>query len=508
MGLEHDIKSISQIGNLVIYQQRHIPIENGSTFNTLSSIMNPRELEVLQEHVKKDFKGNIKNYDKHLASVGKKHASEYGFCTVETDEGMDIYLKKNPNTKELQYITCTDDDKMLSTLYKKLRFLLKNKRLFTASTKVVKKELEDLISSDSFAIDTKHVIPLSNSINEYCLCYIPLEQIRERFEGSATPAWDNFVMQFALEEERELFKAFIYSIFKDDNFGRQLLWLQGVGFSGKSTIVSVLVDKLNAYAKNLAIAMPNKLSFDKYGFAGHDKARLAIISDTKERAIFSREEIFKITGNDYITIQSKYKDNVNAIVYNKVIIASNLSPFVSLEKLEESSRMLYLKLDSERSRDNFNSWYKENKGNWRKSLEQEFERFLANCATSYYKYLTPEGNFNIPDILWSKLEDSGASSYRGAVTSFIDNCLEKSEGHNLVLSDIQEKIKDFMGYKSCPKLLQMELHQQLEKSGHEIRTLSQGGVKVITIINTKFKAPNLTYKELQRRLAKEMSNGA
>ncbi|MCE3267833.1 MAG: hypothetical protein K0R49_85, partial [Burkholderiales bacterium] len=235
-----------------------------------------------------------------------------------------------------------------------------------------------------------------------------------------------------------------------------------------------------------------------------DKARLSIISDTKERALLSRPEILQITGNDYVHVQGKFKQAKTIKIFNKVMAVSNVSPFVSISKSHETSRMLYLRLDTELCKQRFNYWYKSNgtEGNndWKSQLHKEFNNFLANCADFYYKYLDIDGSFIVPQILWDKLEENSVSSYRNVVKTFVDNCLEHVAGRRISLKSAQEKLKKFANVKSVTTVLAMELYQTLETEGYLIETLQNKSVKIIAITNCQFKNEHLTFEVLQKQL--------
>lgn len=520
--LYKQIQSIYQIGKMLVYNGRNISVEDNA-YAALQAHLSSRELELLNRYIMNEFGGDIDRYNQHLLTNGKDKLSGYDFSVIAKEHGLNIYVRVAKDTCELKYLTSTVEERHLAKLYNYMLYVGNNQNIAHMPEKIAKKYLQDLIRSKSFHIDAAHIAPISNSRQEYCFSYIPLEQIRELDKDKLTPAWDNFLLQFRLETERELFQAFVYSIFKADNFGRQILWLQGVGLSGKSTVVNVIADELKHYGEHLVRTIAGKFSFDKYGFDGLDQARLSIISDTKERALLSRAEILQITGNDYVHVQGKFKQAKTIKIFNKVIAVSNAAPFVSINKLHETSRMLYLRLDTALCKERFNHWYKSNTRNkntgnnlenqnsskdnsqnngrdWKTELHGEFNRFLANCADYYYKYLNSDGSFAIPEELWDKLEENSASSYRNVVKSFIDNCLAHSIGNRLALKVIQEQLKKFTKVKSITPVLAMELHQTLEAEGYRIETLQDKAIKIMAVMDCQFKNEGLTFEELQQQV--------
>lgn len=500
MSIYSQIQSIYQIGNMLVYNGKNILLENKPAYTILQTYLTSRELELLNQYIADDFEGNIDDYNKYLLAANKDKLAGYDFAVVSKEHGLDIYVKTSANTNELKYLSSTIEERHLQKLYNYMLYVANNQNVAHMPEKIAKKHLQDLVRSKSFHINVPNIASISNSIHEHCFSYIPLEQIRELNKNNQTPAWDNFLLQFNLEVERELFMAFVYSIFKADNVGRQILWLQGAGLSGKSTVINIIADELKRYGEHLVRTIAGRFNFDKYGFDGLDQARLSIVSDTKDRALLSRPEILQITGNDYVHVQGKFKQAKTIKIFNKVIAVSNVSPFVSINKLHETSRMLYLRLDTELCKQRFNYWYKNARGGWKEQLHKEFNKFLANCADYYYKYLNADGSFSIPESLWDKLEENSISSYRNVVKTFVDNCLEHTDGKRISLKAAQEKLKKFVGLKTVTTVLAMELYQTLENESYRIETLQNKSVKVMAIINCQFKNENLTFEVLQKQL--------
>lgn len=506
MSIYNQIQGIYQVGNMLVYNGRNILLEDKPAYEVLQEFLTKRELELLNQYITNNFNGDVTEYNKYLLATGRDKLAIYNFAVLAKEHGLDIYVRTSSDTNELKYLTSTMEERHLQKLYNYMLYVTNNQNIAHMPDKIAKKHLQDLIRSRSFHINVSHIAAISNVTHEYCFSYIPLEQIRELNKGGTTLAWDNFLLQFNLDVERELFMAFVYSIFKADNFGRQILWLQGAGLSGKSTVVNVIADELKLYGEHLVRTIAGKFNFDKYSFDGLDQARLSIVSDTKERALLSRPEILQITGNDYVHVQGKFKQAKTIKIFNKVIAVSNVSPFVSINKLHETSRMLYLRLDTELCKERFNYWYKVShceRREWKTQLHQEFNRFLANCADYYYKYLNSDGNFEVPQMLWDKLEENSVSSYRNVVKAFVENCLEHISDKKISLKSAQEKLKKFTGVRSVTTVLAMELYQTLEIEGYRIETLQNQSVKIMAIMDCQFKNEHLTFEILQKQLLKE-----
>jgi hypothetical protein len=236
MSIYNQIQNIYQIGNMLVYNGKHILLEGKTAYEGLQAYLTQREFELLNRYLKECFNSDIDQYNEYLSINSRTKLLGYTFAVVAKENYLDIYVKTNHNyTNELKYLTSTNEERHLHKLYNYMLYTVNNHDIAHMPEKTAKKYLQDLIRSKSFHIDTQNIMPISNSTNEYCFSYIPLEELRELHKNQNTPAWDNFLLQFRFEAERELFMAFVYSIFKANNFGRQILWLQGAGLSGKST---------------------------------------------------------------------------------------------------------------------------------------------------------------------------------------------------------------------------------------------------------------------------------
>ncbi|MFO0319344.1 MAG: hypothetical protein ACK5Z5_02945, partial [Neisseriaceae bacterium] len=229
MSIYNQIKSIYQIGNMLVHNGKNILLDNKPVYEVLKSYLTNREVELLNRYINEEFDGDIDKYNKQLITAGRDKLAGYDFVVISKEHGLDIYVKTSVNTcvgtNELKYLTSTVEERHLQKLYNYMLYVANNQNIAHMPEKVAKKYLQDLIRSKSFHINVANIVSISNSTHEYCFSYIPLEQIRQLNKNNPTPAWDNFLLQFNLEVERELFMAFVYSIFKADNFGRQILWL-------------------------------------------------------------------------------------------------------------------------------------------------------------------------------------------------------------------------------------------------------------------------------------------
>lgn len=239
----------------------------------------------------------------------------------------------------------------------------------------------------------ENVAVLANSINKYCMGYYSLKR---GDVNAPTPAWDNFIIALPDDGTKECFMAWIYSIFKEDNFGRQVLWLHGKGESGKSKVVQAIHKKMYEINPNIVTSLEPLQFMDRFSAASYVKKRLTIGQDIVDRYLVRNQLVKNITGNDNSSVIKKGQDKSDENIYSKVLVSSNVSPWVSIYKSEEISRMLYIHVDPELSIAARKKWDVDNMGDWGKCLIAETDDFIAKCEAPYHNTLDEDKQNIVP----------------------------------------------------------------------------------------------------------------
>lgn len=230
---------------------------------------------------------------------------------------------------------------------------------------------------------------LSNDKSQYCLAYYDLKQGNPK---RRTTAWDSFMSTMPDDGTRECFMAYLYGLFKGDNFGKQMLWIHGKGDSGKSKVVQTIKKRMEKINSNIVTALAPTFFQDKFSSISHTRKRLVIAQDCADRSLVRNQLVKNITGNDDTNIRGMGTESKHANVYSKLVVSSNVAPWINPNKPEELSRMLYIHLDPELSLKSRTKWEREKKGDWVKRLEEEIDDFIAKCETYYYQHLMPDGH--------------------------------------------------------------------------------------------------------------------
>lgn len=193
-------------------------------------------------------------------------------------------------------------------------------------------EVADLLLA-KVAINTTELlvepVPLSNNPNTCCRTFIDLNNLPD----GDTPCWDSFLSRVDRPKE---FLAFIYSIFVEEDRGRQICWIRDSGGGGKSTMIKAISTALGS---NIVSTVDAKKLDTNYFFASVLGKRLVVDADCQFLNLVSHVRMHNITGGDIVPIERKFHDVVHERVYAKVMICSNYYPQVTNEK-NQFSRML------------------------------------------------------------------------------------------------------------------------------------------------------------------------
>jgi len=217
-------------------------------------------------------------------------------------------------------------------------------------------------------------------------------------EGSVptTPTWSRWLLKLQEEENSELFRAWLYSVFVPTNKGRQVLWIEDNGGGGKGTIARVI----QAFMKNVGCgAISKSMTDSQFGASYAYGKRLLIHSDCKNPRLLSTGLVHQITGGDAVLVERKHEQAFTAILHSKVMVMANISPEVDMYNTHESSRIIHMRLDptvsgadqSHRMTGKDGRLQLVGDASWESKLRAEFPDFLAQCE-QYYKKLCPTGS--------------------------------------------------------------------------------------------------------------------
>jgi hypothetical protein len=262
----------------------------------------------------------------------------------------------------------------------------------------LKKTMEYLLGSVDYMIEHPKII--TNDPTAPCFVYIDNDK-RDNEVGNFEE-WTNWInWRFYTDYDRDIFKAYMYSIFDSENTARQALGLLDNGQTGKTTIINALVTMM----KSGAVSMNDQGGADSqfFGSAVYGK-RLLTSPDNKNTSLIRKGIVHQILGGDNIPIEFKNKSSFMGKVHCKMIIASNYKPEIDTTQVHEKSRVLLLKLRPNKDIKDQKIVQMFTHGTPSHVIEgklvDQLPAFIASCKEAYLK-LCPSRN----NIILSQEED-------------------------------------------------------------------------------------------------------
>lgn len=268
--------------------------------------------------------------------------------------------------------------------------------------------------------------PETNAMN-----YFDIESIIEPATEADIPAWVEFGLKYT-DDEWDVFKAFIYSVFDSRNKGRQCLYQYDKGFTAKSVLQSVLVHFMG---ENNVAALQKDSLLNQFGFSKIWDKRLVILGDNKNKRIIHTEKIHMLLGGDFCDVEHKGRNSFSSKLSGKLIINGNVTPYIDANATHERTRVILLKpkmnqkvIEKLAAKDADGNIILDSSGNpqllgdptFATKLKSEFPKFLYICKESYERLCPTHGNIQLPKSIMESLYDLGEEE-----ESLYDEVMEK-----------------------------------------------------------------------------------
>lgn len=446
---------------------------------------------------------SIKNFEQHLYKNQSNSMLKHNFLVRDDKDKLIIYRRKSKDSNELTYVSNTKSYGWLDAMLHDVEMIAKDANFYGKSAYQAKKELKMAVIDQTYERITEPIAQISNNPQEYCYAYIPLDRLCTDNRNIKTPAWDNFVFQFEHQEEQELFMAYVYSIFKSDNFGRQICWLQGQGLSGKSTIARTIYNVMKSFDDKLAQAKENRINLSQFSYSQLDQSRLVVLTETKDRGLLQDAQTLQLTGNDVALINQKWKETFSKQIYSKLIVCSNLSPIVNLYAKHEMTRLLYLKLNDELCNQREAYWSNTYPDlNWKNELRKEFWGFMYKCKEHYFNRIKPDDNFDIPDIITAKVKANCVDEISASVEMFFKSGIKLKNNSKLSLVQIFDKYCHFMSVRNINHAMKNAISNYIKGNKLPYKECVVNGVELKYIEGYAFVEKTPTYKSLTLEMIK------
>lgn len=313
------------------------------------------------------------------------------FCIADKSY-LECYIRDTMSNGQVRlYNISQKNPSFYNEIVNYLRDIRHLKSISIFSDQTVIKALRHDINNGNFIYKGKIKL-ISNSPRDLCLAYIQLDPMRV----GNFPTWQNFINKIKTFREQKLFMAWIYGIFVENDINRQILWLEGEGYCGKSTVFNAIGEILIDYNRSLFRSIPPEQHFNSHSLEDFDKCRLAVFPNADERSFFKRVEILNMTGGDFVTINAKNKAAKTEKLYVKIAAHSNYPPEIDKNAMHETTRLLHIRIDSSKiDKDKFKNSFE-----FASNLKKEFMYFLEYCQKHYKECIRPNGL-----LQWNKYDE-------------------------------------------------------------------------------------------------------
>lgn len=269
----------------------------------------------------------------------------------------------------------------------------------------------------------------SNDYDEPALYHIDLEKILDT--ENPHPTWDKYLRRFT-EDEVKVIEAFVWSIFKADNTGRQMLYFYDPdGFSGKSVFEKAIASGLG---EGLVAALQKDSLNNQFSMSKIWNKRLVVIDDNKNPNLVRSEKMHMVLGSGLADVEGKGKNSFMYKLQCKVIASGNCRLNIDPSANHERTRVIVVepKLTDDMLKefavcDEYGNVIRNRFGRvqligdatFEQNLIKEFGSFLVECKSAYEK-LCPK---NSSIILAPSMEEA-IESLSDDVFDIIDDIIE------------------------------------------------------------------------------------
>jgi hypothetical protein len=202
----------------------------------------------------------------------------------------------------------------------------------------------------------------------------------KRQTGDA-PTWERLLSRMS---NNQAFIEWVGSLFFDEAYLHNYVWIYGQGGDGKGSINRFLARVFgNAYCSKTAPTMDRNGTVDKFWAYNLLGKRLAVFPDC-ESATFTTSGIFKsLTGGDPIDLEAKGGIAFTAHLNTRYMILANVKPAITSAK-SDMRRIIYCEMEPTDEVDT----------DFEERLWEEGGRFLSQCVENYLTKYPKHGPIN------------------------------------------------------------------------------------------------------------------
>lgn len=273
------------------------------------------------------------------------------------------------------------------------------------------------------------------------------------------PYWDQWLSRMP-KAARPVFRAWVYSIYDEENEGRQLVWLYDKGYSGKSSVINSISGHMGRRGVG---AISHKSMTNQFSYSTVFGKRLVVYGDNKNPKLLHMESVHSLLGGDTVQVERKGKDSFTARVHAKILVASNVLPEVTLSARNEISRIIFVPLSDPpievmraycQTDAKGNILYypdgspKFTGGRLEKHLLYEMPAFLHTCRRDYEKHCPNRRDIPLPDSLFNLLHELCPSPEHLLHERFAEEFLEVGDDLTTTPNELHDAYVRFSKGKS------------------------------------------------------------
>ena len=303
------------------------------------------------------------------------------------------------------------------------------------------------------------------------------------------PSWDDWMECFP-EYGKEIFRAWIASIFDPQNKGRQCMWIQDQGYTGKSSMIRALTRFMG---KRSVAAVSKDSMHNQFGYSTVYGRRLVVYGDNKNPKLLHDSKIHSILGGDIVPIERKNVATFSAPVHSKILIGSNTPPEVDLGARSEVTRLLYIPLQEPPERvmarycktDEQGHVIRQKDGtpiflggNLEDKLFSEIPAFLYQCQQDYKRLCPNRMDIVVSEKMWDVLNSRCPSPEHLGIEKFVMSELSFGPGKTADPSDMMAAFQEFNKMNRATSFDFSRLKTYLE-TRHKVTNSHVGGVRLM-----------------------------
>jgi len=298
------------------------------------------------------------------------------------------------------------------------------------------------------------------------------------------PKWTEWMEVFP-EYAKPVFRAWMWSIFDAKNKGRQAMWLQDQGYTGKSSMISALTK----FVGHQTVAAISKDSLgNQFGYSTIYGRRLAVFGDSKNPKLLHDSKIHSILGGDVVSVERKNVQAFSAQVHAKILIGSNHTPEIDLGARSEITRILYIPLH-EPSLKTMKKFCKVDErgkimrqedgtpvfigGHLEDELFAEIGHFLFSCQKDYDELCPNRKDILMPKEMYHDLTTRCASPEHMEIEKFVSTELVFDINATVEPGELMEKYREHQASKKGSHFDFSRLKTYLETK-HQVKFIVRG----------------------------------